>query len=68
MRLQELRNYDVEKFKDILEEISDRASKEHKNLVTMDKMKLEWNVLEFRCMTVQGKDSYILGGDAVEEI
>ena len=68
MRLAELKNYDVEKFKDFLEEISDRASKEHKNLVTMSKMKKEWDDLEFRCMSVQGKSSYILSGEAVEEV
>ena len=68
MKLAEFQRYDVEKFKDILEEISDRASKEHKNLLTQIKMKSEWDVLEFRCQTVQGKSSYILSGEAVEEI
>jgi dynein heavy chain len=68
MTLQSLRNYDVEKFKDKLEEISERASKEYSNHKTMAKMKDDWGPLEFTCQEVQGKDSYILNGEAIELI
>jgi len=68
MTLANLRTYDVEKFKDKLEEISERSTKEFSNHKTMLKMKNEWKDLEFRCQEVQGKDSYILNGEAVEEI
>lgn len=55
-------------FKDALEEISDRATKEWNNEKTMKKMKEEWEPLEFTCKEVAGKDSKILSGDAVELI
>ena len=48
MTLSTLKNYDVEKLKDKLEEISERATKEYKNLESMKKMRSEWDVLEFR--------------------
>ena len=68
MTLQSLRNYEVEKYKDKLEEISERASKEFSNHKTMVKMKDDWAPLEFTCQEVPGKDSYILNGEAVELI
>jgi len=49
MTLQQLRNYEVEKHKDKLEEISERASKEFSNHKTMVKMKEDWEPLEFTC-------------------
>ena len=68
MNIQTLRNYDVEKQKDRLEDISERASKEYGNHKTMAKMKEDWNPVTYECLTVAGKDSYILSGEAVELI
>lgn len=63
-----MKDLEVLKFKDMVEEISDRASKEWNNEKTMKKMKDEWEPLEFSCKAVPGKDSKILSGDAVELI
>lgn len=57
-----------DEFKTALEDISDKASKEYSNQRTMAKMQEEWAPLEFTCHEVEGKDSYILAGDAVELI
>jgi len=54
--------------KDMIEEISDKASKEFSNMKTMEKMKEEWAPLEFTPIPCEGKDSYILSGEAVELI
>ena len=51
-----------------MEEISERASKEYGNHKIMVKMKAEWEPLEFKCKSVEGKDSYILDGEAIEAI
>lgn len=37
---------------DALEEISDKASKEHSNYAAMAKMKQDWEPLEFTCIEV----------------
>lgn len=52
--------------KTIIEDISDRASKEYSNSSTMAKMKDDWGGLEFSTTPVEGKDSAILQGEAVE--
>lgn len=49
-----------------IEDISDRASKEYSNSSTMAKMKDDWGALEFATTPVEGKDSAILQGEAVE--
>lgn len=54
--------------KDLIEDISDKASKEFSNMRTMDKMKTDWEPLIFEALPCAGKDSYILGGEAVELI
>jgi len=68
MTMEKLRNLEILTHKDKLEEISDRASKEYSNSKIMQKMKEEWEPLEFTCHEVPGKDSYILSGEAVEII
>lgn len=59
--------------RDMIEEISDKASKEFGNMKTMDKMREEWGPLEFTCNQCEGKDfkgapQYIISGEAVENI
>ena len=51
-----------------LEEISETASKEFGNMKSMKDMKTAWEPLAFRCKAVPDKDSYILEGEAIEEI
>jgi dynein heavy chain len=68
MSIQDLRKFDVQNYKDALEEISDRASKEFSNKTIMQKMKEEWQGLSFDCKMLPGKESYILNGEAVELI
>ena len=70
MKLETLTPYQVtDKVKrEKLEEISERASKEYGNHKIMVKMKEDWEPLRFTCVEVEGKDSYILSGEAVEEI
>ena len=67
-KLDTLRNLQVDKYKDALEEISDRASKEWNNEKIMKQMKDAWEPLKFLCKEVPGKASKILQGDAIEEI
>ena len=57
-----------DEFKAALEDISDKASKEYSNYNTMKKMEEEWQPLEFTCIEVEGKDSCILAGEAIELI
>lgn len=54
--------------KDLIEEISEKASKEFSNEKAMTKMRDEWEPLEFMAISVPGKDSYILSGESVELI
>ena len=72
MKLQQfidyMKEYDVNAIKHDLEEISDRASKQFSNENTMKKMKSEWGPLTFDTAMPDGKDAYILTGDAVEAI
>lgn len=58
----------MQNFKETLEEISDRASKEFTNKNIMKKMKEEWQELSFDCKMLPGKESFILNGEAVELI
>ena len=58
--------HDFKKITDSLEEISDTASKEYKNELMMSSMKDEWKEVNYTCK--KWKDSYILEGEAVEEI
>ena len=58
--------HDIKKFVDRLEEVSDTASKEYKNETMMKTMKSEWEDVNYLCK--KWKDSYILEGEAVEEI
>ena len=58
----------IQNYVEVLEEISDKASKEWSNEKTMKKMTEEWEPLEFTAVECPGKDSYILAGDAVEAI
>mmetsp|Transcript_11716 Transcript_11716/g.17891 ORF Transcript_11716/g.17891 Transcript_11716/m.17891 type:complete len:113 (+) Transcript_11716:3244-3582(+) len=60
MSIEKLKNLDILSHKDKLEDISDKASKEWSNQKIMDKMKEEWVPLEFTCVDVPGKDSFIL--------
>jgi len=64
----ELTKMDIRRKQEAIEEISDKASKEFGNAKTMEKMRDEWAPLLFAVDMPQGKDSYILKGDAVEEI
>ena len=66
MDLITLNTYGIQSKKDILEEISDDATKEFGNENTMRKMRGDWVLLEFTTAEVAGKDSYILLGEAVE--
>ena len=68
MNIRSLQNYSVEQHKERLEEISERASKEYGNHKTMTKMREDWEPLAYECLTVAGKDSFILSGEAVELI
>jgi len=67
-KLDYFKSLNIENFKHELEEISETASKEYSNMNTMGKMQDDWKILEFRCKPVPDKDSYILDGEAVEEI
>jgi len=67
-RLDNFKNYGIENFKNELEEISDTASKEFGNENMMVKMKGDWVELNFTCKEVPEKESYILEGQAVEDI
>lgn len=66
MDLNTLNSYGISSKKDILEEISDDATKEFQNDNTMKKMRGDWQIIEFTTAEVAGKDSYILSGEAVE--
>jgi dynein heavy chain len=68
MDIKQLMYYNLLEKKDGLEELSEMASKEFQNQNTMIKMKEDWEPLAFTCKEVQGKDSYILDGEAVEQI
>lgn len=68
MDIKQLMLYNLLEKKDGLEELSEMASKEFQNQNTMIKMKEDWEPLAFTCKEVQGKDSYILDGEAVEQI
>ena len=59
-KLNELKNIGIEDKRDVLDQISDTASREFGNENTMIKMKEEWVPLEFTCKEVAGKDSKIL--------
>mmetsp|Transcript_11715 Transcript_11715/g.17881 ORF Transcript_11715/g.17881 Transcript_11715/m.17881 type:complete len:180 (+) Transcript_11715:1042-1581(+) len=50
MKLEFFQQFKIENFRDSLEEISDKASKEFSNQRTMLKMKDEWGPLEFTCV------------------
>lgn len=67
-KLDYFKSLNIENFKHELEEISETASKEFSNMTTMEGMQDGWKNLEFRCKAVPDKDSYILDGEAVEEI
>lgn len=67
-KLDYFRSLNIENFKNELDEISDRASKEFSNLKTMQRMNDDWIPLEFTCKEVPEKESYILDGEAVELI
>ena len=60
MKLDTLKSMEITKHKDILEEISDKASKEWNNEKIMKQMKEQWEPLNFTCKEVAGKDSKIL--------
>ena len=63
-----LRNFQITKHKNEIEEISETASKEYGNMKTMAKMQEDWEPLEFACRAVPEKESYILDGEAIELI
>lgn len=67
-KLDNLIVFAIHEKKDELEVISERASKEFSNENTMNKMRADWDALEFTCNEAVGKDSYILSGEAVEAI
>jgi dynein heavy chain len=67
-KLDTLRQMQIDKHKDLLEEISDKATKEWNNEKIMASMKEAWEPLKFTCKEVEGKSSKILQGDAIEEI
>lgn len=56
--------FEITKFKDKLEDISETASKEYSNERTMIKMKEDWEPMEFTCKDWKG--SSILEGEAIE--
>lgn len=56
----------IVKHRQTIEDISDTASKEFSNSNTMVKMKEDWKELEFTTKAMEGKNSPILSGDAVE--
>ena len=58
--------HEIKKIVDNLEEVADTASKEFKNEQMMKNMKLDWQEVNYTCK--KWKDSYILEGEAVEEI
>ena len=68
MKLKQFEDYEIISIKNDLEEISDRASKQFSNENTMKKMKGEWAPLMFETSMPDGKDAYILTGEAVENI
>lgn len=67
-RLDNFKALQIENYKNELEEISDTASKEYGNKNMMVKMKGDWTDLAFTCKEVPEKESYILEGQAVEDI
>jgi len=56
------------KYKNELGDISETATKQYANETMMSKMRSEWAPLEFSCTIPQGKDTFILSGEAVESI
>jgi len=56
------------KYKNELGYISETATKQYANETMMSKMRSEWAPLEFSCTIPQGKDTFILSGEAVESI
>lgn len=56
----------ITKHRQTVEDISDTASKEYSNSNTMAKMKEDWKILEFTTVEMEGKNSPILSGEAVE--
>ena len=66
-KLWELKQINIEKYKDKLEEIADSASKEYSNETILKNMKEAWQDIEFRTKDWKG-GSYILEGEAIEEI
>lgn len=67
-KLHDLKNIGIKEKREVLEQISDTASREYNNETIMQKMKEEWEPLLFTCKEVAGKESKILAGDAVELI
>jgi dynein heavy chain len=58
--------HDFKKITESLEDVSDTASKEYKNEIIMKNMKNDWMNVNYTCKKM--KDSFILDGEAVEEI
>ena len=56
----------ITKHRSTVEDISDTASKEFSNSSNMSKMKEDWKELEFTTTEMEGKNSPILSGEAVE--
>jgi dynein heavy chain len=68
MDIKQLDNFGLIDKKEELEILSETASKEWGNKKTMEKMIEDWEPLDFTCKAVEGKNSYILDGEAVEAI
>lgn len=62
--LKDLVAYEITKFKDKLEDISETASKEYSNERTYEKMLADWMPMDFTCK--EWKGSFILEGEAIE--
>jgi len=52
----------------VLTDISETASQEYSNETLMNKMQADWEPLEFTLNVAEGKDSYIISGEAIEAI
>lgn len=61
-----LKQVEVEKYTQALEDISEKAQKEYSNEKTLNKMKGDWEPMDFT--TKVYKESFILDGEAVELI
>ena len=67
MKMQELiTSMSITKHRQTVEDISDTASKEYGNSNSMAKMKDDWKELNFDTVEMEGKNSPILSGEAVE--